>query len=113
MPRITPVGDDAKGPHEPHFERSRQLWGTVPSFYRALAHSPEALEHIIALTKALRGQWRGEPARMPDAAGHPGAQHHEPVRHMNGPQQGARSSRGTDGRAFRGHRRRLGDERPI
>jgi alkylhydroperoxidase family enzyme len=64
MPRITPVGDDAKGPHEPHFERSRQLWGTVPSFYRALAHSPEALEHIIALTKALRGQWRGEPARM-------------------------------------------------
>ena len=64
MPRITPVGDDAKGAHEPHFERSRELWGTVPSFYRALAHSPEALEHIIALTKALRGQWRGEPARM-------------------------------------------------
>ena len=64
MPRITPVGDDVRGAHEPFFERSRQLWGTVPSFYRALAHSPEALGHIIGLTKALRSQWRGEAGRM-------------------------------------------------
>ncbi len=64
MERIAPVGDEVSGPHEPHFERSRKLWGTVPSFYRALAHSPDALEHIIGLTRALRGQWRGEPERM-------------------------------------------------
>ncbi len=64
MPRITPVGDDAKGAHEPHFERSRELWGTVPSFYRALAHSHDALGHIMDLTRALRSRWRGEPERM-------------------------------------------------
>lgn len=63
-PRITPVGDDVKGPHEPHFERSRKTWGTVPSFYRALAHSPEALGHIIELTRSLRSQWRTDPQRM-------------------------------------------------
>lgn len=64
MPRITPVADDVEGAHEPLFEKSRKTWGTVPSFYRALAHSPEALQHIIDLTVALRSQWRGEPARM-------------------------------------------------
>ncbi len=64
MSRITPISDDARGDHEPLFERSRGTWGTVPSFYRALAHSPEALRHIINLTVALRSQWRGEPSRM-------------------------------------------------
>ncbi|MEK6709951.1 MAG: hypothetical protein AABZ64_05165 [Nitrospinota bacterium] len=64
MPRITPVPDGAKGPHEASFERSRQTWGSVPAFYRSLAHSPEALHHIIELTRSLRGQWRGEPRRM-------------------------------------------------
>lgn len=64
MPRITPVSDEARGPHEACFERSRQTWGTVPAFYRSLAHSPEALHHIIELTRALRSQWRGEPSRM-------------------------------------------------
>ena len=63
-PRISPVPDEAKGPHEPLFERSRKIWGTVPSFYRALAHSPEALRHIVELTVALRGQWRTDPERM-------------------------------------------------
>lgn len=64
MPRITPVTDDVKGAHEPCFERSRELWGTVPSFYRSLAHSPGALKHIIELTYALRSQWRSDPSRM-------------------------------------------------
>jgi alkylhydroperoxidase family enzyme len=64
MARISLIDDKAKGPHEPFFERSRELWGTVPSFYRVLAHSPEALEHIIGLTRALRGRWRGEPGRL-------------------------------------------------
>jgi alkylhydroperoxidase family enzyme len=64
MARISLIGDEAKGPHEPCFESSRRLWGTVPSFYRVLAHSPEALEHIIGLGKALRGRWRGEPGRL-------------------------------------------------
>ncbi|MDP6366854.1 MAG: hypothetical protein QF787_11995 [Nitrospinota bacterium] len=36
----------------------------MPSFYRVLTHSPEALEHIIGLGKALRGRWRGEPGRL-------------------------------------------------
>ncbi len=64
MPRITPMPDDAEGPHVPLFERSRKTWGTVPSFYRALAHSPEALRHILDLTVALRSQWRTDAARM-------------------------------------------------
>ena len=64
MPRITPIPDDAKGDHEPLFEESRERWGTVPSFYRVLGHSPEALRHIMSLTVALRSQWRAEPARM-------------------------------------------------
>ncbi|MDP7386861.1 MAG: hypothetical protein QF593_12610 [Nitrospinota bacterium] len=64
MPRITPVTDEAKGAHEPCFERSRELWGTVPSFYRALAHTPKALEHIIELTYALRSRWRDDPESM-------------------------------------------------
>jgi len=64
MSRITPVPDDAAGDHEPLFEQSRERWGTVPSFYRALAHSPEALRHIMSLTVALRSQWRADTSRM-------------------------------------------------
>ena len=64
MSRVTPVPDDATGDHEPLFEQSRKRWGTVPSFYRALAHSPEALRHIMNLTVALRSGWRTDSARM-------------------------------------------------
>ena len=67
MARISLIGDEAKGPHEPCFESSRRLWGTVPSFYRVLAHSPEALEHIIGLGKALAHRF----VELVEVAGHP------------------------------------------
>ena len=63
-PRITPIPDGSPGPHEASFARSRELWGAAPNFFRTLAHNPGALERIMGLSGALRGRWRGEPARM-------------------------------------------------
>lgn len=64
MFRITPISDAAKGDHEPYFERSRALWGSVPNFFRTLAHSPKALHHIMELSYSLRSNWRTSPERM-------------------------------------------------
>lgn len=64
MGRITALKDNVKGDHEDSFAVSRKRWGSVPNFYRTLAHSPKALHHIMELSYELRKRWREDPERL-------------------------------------------------
>lgn len=64
MPRINPITDDTKEEaHELLFKRSLEIWGSVPNFYRTIAHAPDALEHVIGLMHSIRKNWRNDPQK--------------------------------------------------